>query len=106
MHEDGALFGDPRPQPQLPTPLAGETLPAWQIDRLRKDLDALGLVTMEERKALIEELVGRSVASLRDLTFVEARTIGEKLSARRATTEASTGSAWDERDEETWIDRL
>ncbi|QBX55449.1 hypothetical protein EXE58_08270 [Nocardioides seonyuensis] len=106
MHEDGALFGDPRPLPQRPTPSAGETLPDWQIDRLRKGLDALGLVAMGERQALIEELAGRSVASLRDLTIVEARTIDEKLSARRTTTEASTGSAWDNRDEETWIDRL
>jgi len=105
MHEDEALFDDPRPAPVAASNPVDEVLPDWQVDQLRDRLDALGLVTMKERQALIEELAGRPVRSLRHLAFNEARRIVEELSARRAGG-ASAGSAWDNRDEDTWIDRL
>ncbi len=60
---------------------------------------------MEDRQRLVAELVGRPVASLRELTGPEARALLEKLAARRAAP-TSQGSSWDERDEETWIDRI
>lgn len=104
MSEDGVLFGSPDPEPPRPTIPTSEGLPRWQIDRLRQRLDALGLVTMAERQALIEELAGRSVASLQQLTSAEARAIDERLTPRRS--RASEGSSWDNRDEDTWIDRL
>jgi DNA polymerase-3 subunit epsilon len=105
MHDEEALFADPRPAATPRPAPAAETLPDWQVDNLRKSLDALGLDTMAQRQALIEELAGRPVASLRDLNFTEARTVAEALAARR-TDSAETGSAWDNRDGDTWIDRL
>lgn len=102
---DDGLFADPRPgQPTLPTPNP-EALPEWQVASMRKALDELGLVAMVERQAVIEELVGRQLASLRDLTFTEARGVSEALAARKKPS-ATAGSAWDNRDEATWIDRL
>jgi len=105
MHGDEALFGEPSVEEHPPAVSADEGLPDWQVAQLRERLDALGLVTMEDRQALIEELAGRPVPSLRHLTFAEARVIVEELSRRRAT-DAATGTAWDNRDEDTWIDRL
>lgn len=102
---DDGLFADPRPvQPQQPA-INTEELPEWQIASLRKGLDELGLVTMDERQALIVALAGRPVASLRDLTFSEARAITEELAARKGPSQTS-GSAWDNRDTDTWIDQL
>jgi DNA polymerase-3 subunit epsilon len=103
MSDDAMLFGEPATV-EASAP-ARELLPDWQVANLRKALDALGVDSMTERQALIEDLAGRPVAALRDLTFAEARQVSEALAARRRT-EASTGSAWDNRDEDTWIDRL
>lgn len=102
---DDGLFADPRPVQPQPPATNTEALPDWQIASLRKGLDDLGLMTMEERQSLVVELAGRRVASLRDLTFAEARAVTEGLAARKGPTQSS-GSAWDNRDAETWIDQL
>lgn len=76
----------------------------WQVNLLRTALDGKGLRDMEERQRAIEAAAGRSVSSLRDLTHDEALSVITRLgSAPRATTGAS---AWDERGDDTWIDRL
>ena len=102
---DDALFPDPQPA-HVPTPTANpEGLPDWQLKSLRKLLDDLGLVTMDARQSVVEELAGRSVSSLRDLTFAEANQVLAALVARKKSGEG-TASAWDRRDGDTWIDRL
>jgi hypothetical protein len=80
-------------------------LPGWQLAALRKPLDERGLVTMAERPAFIEQLVGRPVETLRDLTFAEARSASEAMAARKDPS-STAGSTWDNRGEDTWIDRL
>jgi len=106
MSDDVTLFGDPTPPaPTTPPPNTVDRLPDWQVTSLREALDALELVTMDARKAVVEEIAGRPVRSLRDLTFAEARVVSEALAARRNSTNGS-GSAWDNRDGDTWIDRL
>lgn len=104
MDDELALFALDDDQDQVveeaPAPIA-----TWQIDLLRKALDVRGLSGMRERQQLIEELAGRTVASLRELTGEE----GLKILARLGDTptpKAGSGSTWDERDEDTWIDRL
>lgn len=105
MDGDLSLFGDdepvrPAPPPAEPTPVA-----AWQIDLLRKALDARGLHSMDDRQRLIEASVGRPVSSLRALTHEEAMRALARL-GESAPQKALGASAWDERDEDTWIDRL
>ena len=105
MSDDLSLFGDdepaaPPPQEPAPAPVAD-----WQIDLLRKALDARGLTTMAERQQAIETATGRPVESLRALTQEEALSVLNRLG--QAPTKKPPGtSAWDERDEDTWIDRL
>ncbi|WP_232676814.1 hypothetical protein [Nocardioides sp. R-C-SC26] len=90
------------PEPPLPSPPA---VPEWQIGLLRKALDARGLDDMTARKAAIDAAVGRPVASLRELTAAEAmgalRVLGEDQAAAQR-----TRRTWDDRDEDTWIDRM
>lgn len=105
MDQDEALFGDSRPALNAPSQSADEALPDWQVTQLRERLDALGVVAMEDRQALVEELAGRPVETLRHLTFAEARKVVEELTRRQAT-DGATGTAWDNREEDTWIDRL
>lgn len=108
MSTDGTLFGgdDPNPKP-APQPTPPPRIAAWQVEQLRGALAARGLEDMAQRQHLVEQLVGRSVPALRDLSWAEARTLHEQL-AKRAPSPKSNGpsSSWDERDEDTWIDRL
>ena len=60
---------------------------------------------MTERQSLVEEFADRPVATIHDLTPAEARKIMEALIARRKSSVKGT-SGWDDRDGDTWIDRL
>jgi DNA polymerase-3 subunit epsilon len=100
-----SLFDDEQPaepvrQVSGPAPIAD-----WQVDVLRKTLTAHGLTTMLERRQAIEAAAGRPVQSLRALTHAEALLV---LSRLGPPPESQTGSssAWDNRNEDTWIDRL
>jgi len=101
---DLSLFGDD----QADEPVA-ESVPAeppiadWLVDQLRESLTASGLTTMDERQRAIEAAAGRPVESLRSLTRAEALRVLTQLNASAT---PQTQSAWDSRDEDTWIDRL
>ncbi|MCL3836268.1 hypothetical protein [Aeromicrobium duanguangcaii] len=103
MSEELSLFGDepvnPK-RPDLPTPISD-----WQVDLLRKALDARGLTGMTDRQKAIEAAAGRPVESLRSLTRDEALQVLSRLAEQQPTDRVAT-SAWAERDEDTWIDRL
>ena len=57
-----------------------------------------------DRQDAVSRAAGRHVASLRDLTSREAFAVAEKLVDKNRT--SATGSRWDQRDEDTWIDKL
>lgn len=103
MTEELSLFGDdPAPQPVEPPRVA--PIADWQVELLRNALEARGLTSMAERRQVIESAAGRSVESLRSLTHDEGMQVlsrlGQQPSGRSAT------SQWDDREEDTWIDRL
>lgn len=105
MSDDLPLFGDdPRPAPvdaqKTPTPIAD-----WQVDLLRKALDARGLTAMADRQQAVEGAAGRSLRSLRDLTHDEAIRVLNRLGESGQPGDQSV-SLWESRDEDTWIDRL
>ncbi len=60
---------------------------------------------MVERQEAIEAIVKRPAETLRSLTRAEALQVLSSL-ACVASPQTSGGSAWDDRDEDTWIDRL
>lgn len=105
MSDELSLFGD---EPTTPEPVAQPTAPPvsdWQVDLLRKALDARGLTSMAERQTAIETAAGREVSSLRALTQEEALSILNQF-GQEPRKRGSAGSAWDDRQEDTWIDRL
>jgi hypothetical protein len=105
VSDDLSLFGDDAPSvPVKPAPTL-TTIADWQIDLLRKALDARGLVTMADRQHAVESAAGRAVESLRALTHDEAMRVLTQLGQAPASDRRTT-SAWDDRDEDTWIDRL
>ncbi|MDQ6525542.1 hypothetical protein RB608_18125 [Nocardioides sp. LHD-245] len=104
MSDDLSLFGDDeQPGPQSVEPVAAPVAD-WQIALLRKALDARGLTSMTDRQRAIEAVAARPVESLRALTHEEALTVLTRLGPAPET--QRSGSTWDQRDEDTWIDRL
>jgi hypothetical protein len=77
-----------------------------QIQMIREAFEKAGVVRQDERKALIESVLVREVASLRELKAVEARRILQRIEGLRSRKPESTGSAWDNREADTWIDKL
>lgn len=107
VNQEDALFGFGQDEPASSPEAAQPPVQSWQIDQLRNALDAAGVTEMRDRQELVEELVDRPVASLRELRFADVRPVLEALHARRSATHAiPKGSAWDQRDEDTWIDRI
>ena len=105
MSDDLSLFGDDQPRDLPVVEAAPAPITDWQIDLLRKALDARGLDSMNDRQQAIEAAAQRPVESLRALTHEEALRVLTRLGQAPTTRPRST-SAWDERDEDTWIDRL
>lgn len=105
MSDDVSLFGD---DPVVPPTQVSARAPIadWQVDLLRNVLEARGLTSMSERQRTIEAAAGRSVESLRALTHDEAMRVLNRLGEHGGAASGRTTSQWDDRDEDTWIDRL
>lgn len=104
MEDDMPLFAleDAADEAQSSGP---EPIASWQVDLLRKVLDARGVTEMAERRAVIERHAGREIESLKALTYDEGVRVLAALGEEPGRN-VSGGSAWDQRDEDTWIDRL
>lgn len=102
---DDALFHlDTNPDAavlQGPTPAREE-----QIDAIRKGLDLAGITSQDGRRAFVASAILSEVDSLRALTALQARQVIDKLKTSAKRQSPSGGSLWDNREEDTWIDRL
>lgn len=69
-------------------------------------MTAAGIDSMDERKAIIESCTIREVANIRELYAKDVRPVLRRIEERRNYKGPATGSTWDNREEDTWIDRL
>lgn len=86
--------------------LAPLPIKAEQVQAIRGAFAKAGVVSQDERKALIQSVVVREVASLRELNAAEAPRILQRIDGLARPKAATGGSAWDNREEDTWIDKL
>lgn len=98
-----SLFDLASPAPSIPVEKLIRDDQVQQIREAFVDADMKG---QEERKAFVESVVLREVGSLRDLTAIEAHRVLTRIKGRSSTEQKSTGSAWDNREEDTWIDKM
>jgi hypothetical protein len=91
------------------SPHPAEDMPARardeQVSAIRRALDDAGLESQDARRGLVESVILAEVNSLRELTALQARRVLDRLKAERST-EALGGSSWDNRDHDTWIDKM
>lgn len=93
-------------EPAMPASSSDIPIRPEQIQQIRDAFDEAGIVAQDDRKTLIESVVVRAVSTLRDLHAVEARRVLQRIKERTARSPKATGSAWDTREEDTWIDKL
>jgi hypothetical protein len=98
-------------------PEAGET-PATRLDPnsamtdsqrklIRGAFSRLEITDARSQFALIDSLMGVKITSVGDLTYQAANTLLPLLESRvESNGRPSTGNAWDDRTEDTWIDKL
>lgn len=94
-------FGDSSSMSASPLPVRDE-----QIAAIRGGFNDVGILTQQDRKTFVESVILEPAVSLRGLTAVQARQVIDRLKDRQAPKKSSTGSSWDDREEDTWIDRL
>lgn len=95
--------------PETDTPHTPSTLPDLpirdgQVREIREAFEDAGIAGQGARKSLIESVVMRDVASLRELRAVEARRVIQRINDTGKP--KAQGSSWDTREEDTWIDKL
>lgn len=108
VHE--ALFDlQPTEEPETP-PREGPAEPAireYQISLIREAFAAAGIDRQDRRQEIAQSCVMRPLSALKELTAAEAHRVLKRINEVADTRPLPEGaSAWDLREEETWIDKL
>ena len=98
------LFDTPKRSPSAP---ATTPMTSSQRDALRKAFAMLGVSDARGQFALVEELTGQRISSVLELKERDAQTLIQRLAGKvDSLGRKNTGNTWDDRDEDTWIDKL
>lgn len=93
--------------PKTQGPLQHMPITDDQVAQIRAAFADAGIDDQAERKALVESCLVRPVSSIRELYASEAhRVLGLIRKRKDARPKILGGSAWDNREEDTWLDRL
>lgn len=104
MNEFLFAFNDEQP---APTSEIVELASDVQLSQIRNALERAGINNQQKRKLLVEAAIGRQVASLRELKSIEVRAVIYRVNDQLASLKPESGkSDWDDREEDTWIDKL
>ena len=95
------------PEPALAAPVIKETpISPEQVASIRRAFDVAGIADMSTRQQVIQSCVIRSVTNIRELYSREVRQVLARIDGWGLKSEPTSGSAWDNREEDTWIDKL
>ncbi len=99
FNDDGT---DAEPTGIRPLPMTGE-----QRSEIRELFAALDVATAARQFQVTAELTGVQITSVGELNAVTAqRLIGALKRRVQSSGRVKTGNSWDDREEDTWIDRL
>lgn len=78
-----------------------------QVLAIREAFAAAGIEGQEQRQQIVQSAAVRPIASLRELYAHEARRVLQRIQESAAARPRAAGaSAWELREEDTWIDKL
>jgi len=92
--------------PAMPTLPRDMPIRPEQLHQIRDAFDEAGVLGQEDRKALIESVVIRPMSALRDLSAIDARRVLQRIKELTDRSPKASGSAWETREEDTWIDKM
>lgn len=103
-----ALFNfEPSETPAESTGPAEPPIQGHQVAAIREAFAAAGIDSQDRRQEIAQSCVVRPLASLRELTAAEAHRVLKRIKDVAAAKPRPEGaSAWDLREEDTWIDKL
>lgn len=104
LPHDG-LFDLPSATPEAAASLDSPISPR-QVAQLRAAFEATAITSMDERQKIIQQSTGRQVENIRQLFSREVMAILSRIDKTGRQVETTQRSAWDDREEDTWIDRL
>lgn len=104
-HDEPGLFDLPSQQ-TAPTVIEDPRISPEQIASIRSAFDTAGIADMAERQEVIQSCVIRKISNIRELYSREVRQVLTRIEGWGRKAEAASGSAWDNRGEDTWIDKL
>lgn len=104
MQHDG-LFDLPDAKP-VPAASPDSPITPRQVEQLRAAFKAAAISSMDERQQIIQQSTGRQVENIRLLFSREVISILSNIDRTGRRVEKTRSSAWDDRDEDTWIDKL
>ncbi|TCJ20833.1 hypothetical protein E0W80_18680 [Microbacterium sp. PI-1] len=100
-----SLFDDDPSTEDAPT--APVMMSDLQRSEIRSLFESLEVRTAREQFELVAEVTGTRITSVGQLDGATAHRLIARLQSRIANqARVSTGSSWDDRTEDTWIDRL
>ncbi|WP_091607344.1 hypothetical protein [Arthrobacter koreensis] len=105
-HSEPGLFNLVEEEETSASSPADAPLTEEQIEAIRRAFTEAGLDSMQERQELIEACTARPVTNIRELRAQDYRRVLKRISEKRQPSASTSGSAWDNRDEDTWIDKL
>jgi hypothetical protein len=79
---------------------------ADQVQDLERAFAEAAMSTAQSQREIVASCVVRPFESLNDLLAKDYRPILKRIEERRAPIQRSGGSAWDNREGDTWIDKL
>ena len=98
---------DDLPDEQTKPDKAEEKITESQRSVLRVSFSKLGVNDAPGQFALVKELTGQCIKTVQELEARNARILIFRLEEKvRSIGRKSTGNAWDDREEDTWIDKL
>lgn len=101
-----SIFDEPtEPQREVTDP--PKQMYQSQRTEIRQLFGELGVTGAREQFTLVEETIGVRLNSVADLSAADAQRLIPRLQSRvQASARRNTGNSWDDRDEDTWIDKL
>jgi hypothetical protein len=106
MDDQLPLFGDDNDGPQPPH-IATLAMTLSQREVIRTAFAQLEINDAAGQFAAVADLTGHHITSVLQLEEHQAQTLIYRLKAKiDSIGRKNTGNVWDDRDEETWIDRL
>ncbi|MDV2977861.1 UNVERIFIED_CONTAM: hypothetical protein Q9R71_11825 [Actinomycetes bacterium ARC8] len=101
------LFDLPEAEAAPTTPVIEDSpISPQQVASIRNALDTAGIADMAVRQELIQSCVIRKISNIRELYSREVRHVLKRIEGWGRKSETPSGTAWDNREEDTWIDKL